>query len=215
MKRHSAQKIGNFRRLVLPVAFLMLAPFWFATDANGQMTVQLPQFRRFQVNGSIMVPDRGSAFMGGVSGSGIGSRQYGALPIRPFANRSTGGNFDNAVVVTSVEVFSLRDMEAQLMGQLSPEYREQLAVESAAAEQRVERQLAADQAKFRQLRQQQADEKVALAKEDVRWARKFAAEGNHLAADMYYQQAIKSLPPDLAGLAEKEHRSYRASRSDR
>lgn len=211
MNRHSALDVRDFGRWGLLFAFLMLASLCFCGDANGQGTVQLPQFRRFQVNGSLMVPDGGSALVGGVSGSGIGSRQYGALPVRPFANRSTGGNFNNAVVVTSVEVFSLRDMEAQLMGQLSPEYREQMAMESAAAEQRVERQLAADRAKFRQLRQQQADERVALAKEDVRWARKFAAQGSHLAADMYYQQAIQALPPDLAGLAEKEHRAYRSS----
>ncbi len=194
---------------------LMLMTFccWGDAEVNGQLTAQLPQFRRFQVNGSIMVPDRGSAYMGGVSGSGIGSRQYGAFPGRLFSNRTIGGEFNNATVVTSVEVYSLREMEAQLMGQLSPEYRQQLAKEVAATDEKAEQQWAADQAKFRELRQKHATEKTERAKEDVRWARKFAAAGNHLAADMYYQQAIESLPHDLAVLAEKEHQSYRQTRT--
>lgn len=192
---------------------LMTLCFWGDSEASGQLTAQLPQFRRFQINGSIMVPDRGSAYMGGVSGSGIGSRQYGAFPGRPFSNRAIGGEFNNATVVTSVEVYSLREMEAQLMGQLSPEYREQLAKEATATDEKAEQQWAAVQAKFRELRQKHAAEKTERAKEDVRWARKFAAAGNHLAADMYYQQAIESLPPDLAVLAEKEHQSYRQTRT--
>lgn len=212
-------------RNLLPIRFDLsfLGPFgpcllliwvWSDVAASGQSFVQLPQFRQFQVNGSVMVPDGGSTYMGGVSGVALGSRQYGVLPIRPFANRATGGGFSNATVVTSVNVYSLRDLEAQLMGQRSPEYLEQLALKSAAEDQRLEQQRLADQAKFREIGRNQAEEKVERAKEDVRWARKFAAAGNHLAADMYYEQAIKSLPPDLAAVAKKEHRTYQAKRQE-
>lgn len=176
--------------------------------AQGQVTVQLPQFRRFQINGSIMVPDGGSAYMGGISRSGAGSRQSGVLPFRPFANRTTGGESGNAVVVTSVDVYSLRDMEAQLMGQLSPEYQEQLAVESTAAQAKAARQLADDQAKFSALVKSKTEAEIENAKSDVRWARKFAANGNRPAADMYYRQAIKALPVELAEIAREEHRKF-------
>ncbi|MBL8890713.1 MAG: hypothetical protein JNL67_12110 [Planctomycetaceae bacterium] len=176
--------------------------------AWGQVTVQLPQFRRFQVNGSVMVPDGGSAYMGGISRSGAGSRQSGVVPFRPFANRTIGGESGNAVVVTSVEVFSLRDMEAQLMGQLSPEYQQQLAMESVATRGKASQQLADDQAKFSALVKNKTDAKIENAKADVRWARKFAAEGNRPAADMFYRQAIKALPAELAELASEEHRKF-------
>jgi hypothetical protein len=203
--------------LPFPVSFATcLLLMWFCGEIStwGQSFVQLPQFRQFQVNGSVMVPDGGSTYMGGVSGSALGSRQYGVLPFRPFANRTTGGGFSNSGVVTSVEVYSLREMEGQLMGQRSPEYLEQLALKSAAEDQRLEQQRLADQAKFREIGRKRADEKVERAKEDVRWARKFAAAGNHLAADMYYEQAIKSLPPDLAAVAKKEHRNYQVNRQE-
>lgn len=214
MNRNSLPIRFNFPFLGRFVACLLLMWFWGEVSARGQSLVQLPQFRQFQVNGSVMVPDGGSTYIGGVSGSELGSRQYGALPFRPFANRATGGGFTNSTVVTSVDVYSLRDMEAQLMGKRSPDYLEQLALKSAAEDHRLEQQWLADQAKFREIGRKHADEKVERAKEDVRWARKFAAAGNHLAADMYYEQAIKSLPPDLAEVAKKEQRSFRRNRQE-
>lgn len=176
--------------------------------AQGQVAVQLPQFRRFQINGPIMVPESGSAYMGGIGRTGAGSRQAGVLPFRPFANRTTGGEFGNAVAITSVEVYSLRDMEAQLMGQLSPEYQQQLAAESAAAQTKAAQQLADDQARFSALVKNKTEAEIENAKSDVRWARKFAANGNRTAADMFYRQAIKALPDELAEIAREEHRKF-------
>jgi hypothetical protein len=203
------------RKLGLILTLVGLVGFAGLEIVQGQTTVQLPQFRRFQVSGSVMVPDGGSTYLGGLNGSGVGSRQYGALPIRPLANRTTGGGFNRAGVVTTVETYSLREMEAQLMGQLSPEYQQQRLAEAAADQAKVARQLAADQAAFREMRRSQAEKKVELAKADVRWARKFAADGNHLAADLYYRRAIKELPADLRELAEKEHRRFLDSSGNR
>ena len=203
---------GDLQSIEWIVLVAVAAGVFWNESALAQVTVQLPQYRQFQVNGSVMVPDGGSTFSGGSSRSAMGSRQYGALPFRPFANRVSGGESAAVATSTSVQVYSLREMEARVMGSLSPDYLATLTQSNSDAALRAQQQVAADRAKFRELGQKNAHQKVERAKEDVRWARKFAAEGNHLAADMFYEQAIESLPPDLAELAEKEHRSYRASR---
>lgn len=55
-------------------------------EASGQAAVQLPTFNSFSVNTSVLVPDRGSVFLGGVQRSYESRAQRGV----PGLNKLTG-----------------------------------------------------------------------------------------------------------------------------
>ncbi len=186
-----------------------LAWFFSTSNALGQVTVQQPAWRQFQANSSIMVPAGGATYQGGVSRSAFGSRQAGVFPFRPFSNRVTGGEWSTGGVIVTAQIINLREMEAELLTQLTPEYRAAMAQQEAAELHAAAQKQEARQAEIRAGHQQFADQRLEKAKEDVRWARRFAKEGNRAAAEMYYQRAIKSLPADLAEIATEEYNQLR------
>ena len=57
--------------------------------AQFTQTVQLPTFHVTGVSTTVIVPDRGSVYLGGVHRSSIGSRQFGT-PLSGFRNRAIG-----------------------------------------------------------------------------------------------------------------------------
>ena len=54
--------------------------------------MQLPTFSYFSVNTTVTVPDRGSAYLGGVNRAAEGRNEFGTplLPFRPFRNVGIG-----------------------------------------------------------------------------------------------------------------------------
>lgn len=76
-------------------------------------TVQQPVFGQFGVGTTVVVPDRGRSFIGGVSGAGEARSRFG-----PFYRGSTYGMFRNhSGVSTSVTIQDLRAMDQMILQQ--------------------------------------------------------------------------------------------------
>jgi len=176
----------------------------------SQTLVQLPTFRQFHVQGGLMIPDGGSSLHGAVSRAAMASRQAGLVPWRPWSNSATGGSAGVGLSSVQVQVYSLREMEAEVPfseppfqhGTTATAHQPQVAEQAEQARQQLQR--------FQQLQTARIDQQIEDAKEDVRWARRFAAEGNRPAAEFYYQRAIRRLPEELAEVARSEFDRYRA-----
>lgn len=83
----------------------------FVVDGNGT-SVQLPQFNFFTISTSVMVPDRGSAVLGGVGRASSASGQSG-LPLLP--QRAIGGTHTAGGISVSVQVHDLKAMDRELL----------------------------------------------------------------------------------------------------
>lgn len=80
-----------------------------------QSTVQLPRLSQFRTTGSFFVPDSGATFAAGISRSGLATRRSGIAPLPGLGQRTSGGSFRHAGTSTHVQVYSLREMEAELL----------------------------------------------------------------------------------------------------
>ncbi|MDZ7617617.1 MAG: hypothetical protein U1E05_11465 [Patescibacteria group bacterium] len=81
--------------------------------------VQLPTFSQFSVGTTVSVPDRGSAYMGGINRSASGRTSYGApmLPFRPFRNTAIGGSQGGSSMHVSAWVHDFEAMDDYLLNQ--------------------------------------------------------------------------------------------------
>jgi hypothetical protein len=102
----------------------------FSSVAANAQTVQLPTIETFTVNTAVMVPDGGTAHLGGISRSAYGrnSRGIPGLSQLPYAGRlfrNQGIGYDQSVGNASVNVrlILLKEMEDELMA----DYRAELA----------------------------------------------------------------------------------------
>jgi hypothetical protein len=83
-----------------------------AATATGQ-TVQLPTFQQFSASTTIVVPDRGSAWLGGMHRSASGSNQFGSLP----GNRSTGSADSASGLRVFVQIHDFETMDRALLNE--------------------------------------------------------------------------------------------------
>ncbi len=110
----------------LSVAFLLtltaLATPGLTSPASGQV-VQLPTQSFFNISTVVKVPDAGIMRMGGVRrfASGQQSRGIPGLPASPLtANRARGYEAGASDAMVQVQIISLDEMEAALMGGYTP-----------------------------------------------------------------------------------------------
>jgi hypothetical protein len=75
-------------------------------------TVQLPTFNFFTISTSVMVPDRGGAYLGGVGRAGTSSRTNG-LP--GLSNRAGGSIAGSSSMSVHVQVHDLAAMDKALL----------------------------------------------------------------------------------------------------
>ena len=83
-----------------------------AGTARGQ-TLQLPTFEYFSTDSSVLVPDRGTAVLGGVGRSSSGSDQFGS-PLFP-SNRAFGRQSSAAQVTISAQIHDQAEMDEQVL----------------------------------------------------------------------------------------------------
>lgn len=107
-------------RHAMPALLLVAA---LTAGAQGQ-AVQLPSFRVFTVPTTVLVPDRGSAFNGGIYRSSMGRNQsgvpgLGGLPYagRLFNNVGIGRNDSASTVHTSAYIIDHDEMDRALLAE--------------------------------------------------------------------------------------------------
>ncbi len=81
------QKLPRMLSRSLPT-LLLIAAAWPSASVRAQaLTVQQPVFSNFSVNTTVLVPDRGGAFLGGVKRAGESRSVYGPWPLRVGSSR--------------------------------------------------------------------------------------------------------------------------------
>ncbi|EMI19868.1 hypothetical protein RMSM_03210 [Rhodopirellula maiorica SM1] len=143
-------------------------------------TVQLPSIESFSYSGSVVVPDRGTAFLGGNRSASFGSRRSGL-------QRGFGSSQSISQATVSATIIDLKEMDRQILGGTPEQFlqRERQREKSGAA---PPRNLDPD----------------FQGKALVRYARTQYRQGNTTAAFAGYQQAIAVLSPHLKNLATAE-----------
>ncbi|MEZ6091035.1 MAG: hypothetical protein R3C05_24045 [Pirellulaceae bacterium] len=177
---------------------LVAAISWSVTDVAAQ-TLQLPTFRSFGYSGSVLVPDGGSASLGGIGrASEFGSRG-GWGPLR---SRTTGRTMSTGSLSAHVQIIDLAEMDRQLLGAEPAEFlRRQKAAEATN-----------DGPLLPEVREAPTDP-VEAAKQLVRDARRCVSKGNFRVADYYYRRSIQELPADLAVIAKQEYSEFLTQRA--
>ena len=144
-------------------------------------TVQLPSFETFSYSGSVLVPDSGTAFLGGNKSSSFGSSRGGL-------QRGFGSSQSISQATASAAIIDLAEMDRQILGGTPEQFlqREREREKSGAAPSSM------------------MVDPDYRGKAIVRYARAQYRQGNTSAAFAGYQQAIAVLSPQLKRLATAE-----------
>ncbi|HEY2826994.1 MAG TPA: hypothetical protein VGJ04_05280 [Pirellulales bacterium] len=177
-------------------------------SAQVPTTVQLPTFHYFTSTGSVLVPDGGDVFLGGLGGAAAGRTQQGipGLPSQPFTNSATGASVGASNVSVSAQIHAFDAMDKALLGGavVGNDFRPPL----------VTRQDSGGLQSVVAIRAQQAAGDAArdrLAGADLERGRELVAAGKFGVAKIYFQTAAKKAVPggdvykhSLAGLEQSK-----------
>lgn len=98
------------RLSALILAVLLIDP------SLAAQSVQLPSVRQFSYRGGVLVPDRGTATLGGNRSSARGAASHG-LPLLPnLPRRSSGSQSSAGGVSATVTIIDLDEMDRQILG---------------------------------------------------------------------------------------------------
>ena len=95
---------------VIVVLTAMAGCLSVAEELTAQV-IQLPTYRYFSVGTSVLVPDRGSAYLGGVGHAAYGSSQRG-----PF-NRSHGSSIGSAGISVHATIIDQDEIDRALLAE--------------------------------------------------------------------------------------------------
>ncbi len=164
------------RRSLLLAAGCVLSMTLSGANVNAQSVIQLPSFQQFSYSGSVLVPDRGSAYLGGVKRSASGQSQRGL-------NRTAGRTISNSGASVTATIIDLQQIDRQI---LADGRRPNVARQRSASRPVVDR----------------TEEGKSL----VRFARRQYKQGDKSGAHQAYQMAIEILDGRLQQLAIAEFR---------
>jgi hypothetical protein len=162
-------------------------------SAQVPTTVQLPTFHYFTSTGSVLVPDGGDVFLGGIGGAAAGRTQQGipGLPSRPFTNSATGSSVGASSVSVSAQIHDFDAMDKALLGGAvaGNDFHPPLAMMKADA---------GGLQSVAAIRAQQAADDAArdrLAGADLERGRELVVAGKFGVAKIYFQTAAKQAVP--------------------
>lgn len=99
------------------VHLLIVAALLFQSSVVSAQVVQLPSIRQFSYRGSVLVPDRGTTFLGGNRTSATASRSRGLPGFGPFPQSHLGGNQTAAGVSVSATIIDHDEIDRRLLGE--------------------------------------------------------------------------------------------------
>ncbi|QEG42700.1 hypothetical protein [Roseimaritima ulvae] len=175
-----------FRSLFL-LTLLPLAGWLVGGKPAMAQVVSLPTQQQFSYRGSVLVPDGGSTYLGGVrrAASGSARRGFGGVPF----SSSRGSTLSHSGLSISATIIDHQEIDRQLLGGTPQEFMEAVARER------------------RQSAEQQAAEARSLerGKALVRYARRLAAAGKIEGSRSAYRLAMPLLNEQLRPLAMAEY----------
>ncbi|MEM9585680.1 MAG: hypothetical protein AAGA03_00240 [Planctomycetota bacterium] len=104
---------------------LLLGLFYASADQAKAQVVQLPTFRSFQYQGSVLVPDQGTASLGGNSGAALGRTRS------RFGGRSSGQSLFRSQPTISATIIDNQAMDRQILGGTPEQFLERRRAERA------------------------------------------------------------------------------------
>lgn len=186
-------------KLVRPAAWVAGALFslgLFADNGVFAQAVQLPTFNYFTTNTSVLVPDGGSVYMGGVNRATSGRVERGlpGLGGRPFRNVATSRSTSGGGVWVSAQIHDFEAMDRALLGQSGTGVPYGMLREPAVkSEPNFNDSIVA-------IRSQATSEESAKQQEAAAYlerGRQKAAEGNPGLAKVYFQMALRRATGEL------------------
>ena len=190
-KKSSKKGFTMTRLLTFSTAVAMLFATANSLSAQAPTTVQLPSFSSFSYNGTVLVPDRGATYLGGVNRSATGMNRRGLS--RGFGTQQSIGQ-----AVAHAHIIDNNEIDRQILGGSPTEFlrRERLAKDQQGAERKI-------------------IDPDSEGKALVRHARKEYKAGKQSAAFASYQLAIQVLAsPRLRDLAKAEFKRVFGSSAD-
>ena len=179
------------RKLSVGIAGLLLLVG--SGEALGQAAlpsvVQLPSFSTFQYSGTVVVPDSGGAYLGGVNRYATGMNRRGR-----GLGHGLGAGLGRSGASVHATIIDLDEMDRHILGGTPSEF--------------IKRERALE-AQARSGKKAEPGDPDAEGKALVRFARKMYKEGNHSKSFDGYLLAIDVLSPKLSDLAAAEfHRVF-------
>ena len=161
----------------MPFRKMLIVLMLFTSVSFAQQAVQQPVVGVTSLNTTVVVPDRGTVYLGGVSSGQFGRNQYG--PFR--SGTSSGYSLQSTSVSTSVYIHDLQAMDEAILQSVGrgrgnstmsaaavPSHDQQVAAEPAPAEK---------MAKFERLaRKADQDGRAGLAKLHWQMAAKYGSK---------------------------------------
>ncbi|NND99749.1 MAG: hypothetical protein HKN47_20715 [Pirellulaceae bacterium] len=182
-------------RIVISCLMVGLITASTSRDADAQTqlptTVQLPSFSSFSYQGTVVVPDGGTAHLGSVKRSAMGSTRRGM-------QRAFGADQGLSQATATVHIIDHNEIDRQLLGGTPQEFLRRQREKEARAGVTHRAPIDPD----------------VEGKALVRHARKEYRAGNHSAAFASYQMAIEVLTPGLGQLATQEFKRVFGSSAD-
>jgi hypothetical protein len=182
-----------------------------ANPASAQF-VELPSYSFFASDSSVLVPDRGGAFLGGVNRASSGSSQFGVPffpPSRAFGRETSAGG-----VGVFAQIHDMQELDAAVLARARRQNGRLTdglgAAELQATPPAAEEQDAGGLASVEELRAREAATRAAIASEAeqlIERARQANASGKSGAARIYLQMAAKRANEPLKSQILAELRS--------
>lgn len=169
------------------IGFVALSVVCGCLTAEAQLpsVVQLPSIQTFSYSGTVVVPDSGSTYLGGVNRASSGSTRRGL-------SRASGSALGHSGASVSATIIDLDEMDRELLGGTPKQF-----MDSQRAP-----------------RTKKVANKTEEGKALVRYARAKYREGNKSAAFDGYQMAIAVLDGRLKELATVEFRRLFGTAAD-
>ena len=126
------------RRRVAWCSLVALAVAVADGHAQQPTTVQLPTLSTFSGRTTVVVPDRGSVYMGGIRRAASGRSEFGVpmLPLRPFRNTAVGNERSVSSLHVTATIHDFEAMDEFLLSRPTS-FRRQHAMERPAIRQRA------------------------------------------------------------------------------
>ncbi|MDH3718315.1 MAG: type II and III secretion system protein [Planctomycetota bacterium] len=198
-------------------AFIALAILATYVPPAVAQTIQLPEFGFTTVSTTVLVPDGGTALLGGVNSARYGRTQRGTplLGGRPFNNVATGSELSGNTIGVTAYIHDLDAMDKALLAQAAAmRNRGRLAVDG-----RQQRRIGLNPAapSVAEIRRRQAAEQQLVSNRHQEWldrARQAEAQQKPKVAKIYYRMAWRDATGPLkaqlaAKLAQREDEGTR------
>ncbi len=158
-----------------------------SVEAQQGITVQLPTFSFFSVATTVVVPDSGGAYMGGINRAGLGRNRIGT----PFGQGpgALGATRQAAGMQVGAQIHDLQEMDKALLGTMSQQV--------AAAQPAAKKESLTSLQEIERQRGMQEDARQAEAADFLRRGRDALAAGKASLARTYYQMALRRATGEL------------------